>query len=145
MASHKILLVEDNPDDVELTLHACQVGRIASDVVVARDGEEALEYLFGTGRHLGRAGEGLPAVMILDLNLPGISGLDVLRSIRQRPETRRIPVVILTASDDLANVIGGYDLGVNSYIRKPAEFDAFTEMMSRLQRYWLVTNTAPPV
>lgn len=144
MARHKILLVEDNPDDVELTLHACRTNRIASDVVVTRDGEEALEYLFGTGRHLGRAGEGFPAVMILDINLPGISGLDVLRSIRQRPETRRIPVVILTASDDLANVIGGYDLGVNSYIRKPAGFDAFTEMMSRLQRYWLVTNTAPP-
>ena len=144
MANHKILLVEDNPDDVELALHACQANRIDAEIVVARDGEEALEYLFRTGRHAGRMLEDIPKVMVLDLNLPGISGLDVLRSVRLRPETRRIPVVILTSSEDEAQVLGGYELGANSYIRKPTEFDAFAEIMNQLQRYWLVTNTAPP-
>jgi len=145
MANHKILLVEDNPDDVELALHACRNNRFDADIVVARDGEEALEYLFCTGRHAGRIGAEIPTVMVLDLNLPGIGGLDVLRSLRQNPRTRRIPVVILTSSDDQALVASGYELGVNSYIRKPAEFDAFAEIMSQLQQYWLVTNTAPPV
>ena len=145
MANHEILLVEDNPDDVELALHACRNNRFDADIVVARDGEEALEYLFCTGRHAGRIGAEIPTVMVLDLNLPGIGGLDVLRSLRQNPRTRRIPVVILTSSDDQALVARGYELGVNSYIRKPAEFDAFAEIMSQLQQYWLVTNTAPPV
>ncbi len=145
MANHKILLVEDNPDDVELALHACQSNRIDADIIVARDGEEALEYLFCTGRHAGRTCKDIPSVMVLDLKLPGIGGLEVLRSLRQHPETRRIPVVILTSSEDEAHVVGGYELGVNSYIRKPAEFAAFTQIMSQLQRYWLVTNTAPPV
>ena len=145
MASHKILLVEDNPDDVELALHACRSNRFAADdIVVARDGEEALEYLFCTGRHAGRPSEDIPAVIVLDLNLPGIGGLEVLRFVRRSPQTRRIPVVILTSSDEEVSIVGSYELGVNSYIRKPAEFDIFTEIMCQLQRHWLVTNTAPP-
>ena len=144
MASHKILLVEDNPDDVELALHACRRNRLSAEVVVARDGEEALEYLFAIGRYAGREQGDLPAVMVLDLKLPGMDGLEVLRSIRQRPETRRLPVVILTSSESEEHVMGGYELGANSFIRKPTEFEAFTDIMERLQRYWLVTNTAPP-
>lgn len=145
MASHKILLVEDNPDDVELALHACRITRLGADIVVARDGEEALEYLFGTGRYAGRSSKDIPTVMVLDLNLPGIGGLEVLRSMRLCPETRRIPVVILTSSDEESSVVGSYELGVNSYIRKPSDFDAFTDVIIRLQQYWLVTNTAPPM
>lgn len=145
MTSHKILLVEDNPDDVELALHACRISHIASDVMVTRDGEEALEYLFCVGRYLDRASNDLPALMVLDLHLPGIGGLEVLRSLRQRPETRRIPVVILTSSDEIKDVAEGYDLGVNSYIRKPVQFEDFTKIMRQLQQYWLVTNTAPPM
>ena len=145
MASHKILLVEDNPDDVELALHACQRNRLSAELVVAHDGEEALEYLFATGRYAGRERDDFPVVMLLDITLPGMDGLEVLRSIRQRPETRRLPVVILTSSQSEEYVRSGYELGVNSYIRKPAEFEAFTDIMGRLQRYWLVTNTAPPV
>ncbi|MDO8606323.1 MAG: response regulator [Phaeospirillum sp.] len=138
-------MVEDNPDDVELALHACRISHIASDVMVTRDGEEALEYLFCVGRYLDRASNDLPALMVLDLHLPGIGGLEVLRSLRQRPETRRIPVVILTSSDEIKDVAEGYDLGVNSYIRKPVQFEDFTKIMRQLQQYWLVTNTAPPM
>jgi len=145
MANHKILLVEDNDDDVELTLHAFRGSRVANEVVVVRSGEEALDYLFATGQYAGREVGQVPAVVLLDLQLPGISGLDVLRSLRSRAETRRVPVVILTTSDAESDIVGGYDLGVNSYIRKPVGFSGFTEVVNQLGLYWLVTNTAPPV
>lgn len=145
MGSHKILLVEDNDDDIELTLHAFRSSRIGNEIVVAHDGEEALDYLFGTGRHAGEDRDGCPAVVLLDIQLPGISGLDVLRSLRERPETKRIPVVILTTSDAESDIVRGYDLGVNSYIRKPVGFQAFTDVVNQLGLYWLVTNTASPV
>ncbi|CAA7613803.1 response regulator [Magnetospirillum sp. SS-4] len=140
----QVLLVEDNQDDVELALHAFRGSTVAPTIIVVRDGEEALEYLFGTGRHAGRTSRELPALVLLDLQLPGIGGLEVLRRLRERPETRRIPVVILTTSDDQADIIGGYDRGVNSYIRKPTAFESFSDMVRQLEHYWLVTNLAPP-
>ena len=145
MASHKILLIEDHPDDVELAVHGCKASRVASDVVVVGSGGEALEYLFATGRHAGRDQHDLPALVILDIGLPDMGGLEVLRTMRGHKETRRIPVVVLTNSDSDADVIGSYDLGANSYIRKPVEFDVFTNIMVQLKQYWLVTNTAPPM
>lgn len=144
MASHSILLVEDNSDDVELTLHAFRTSRVANEIVVARDGEAALDYMFGTGPYAGRDIRELPALVLLDLKLPGIGGIDVLRALRARVETRRVPVVILTTSDEEADVAGCYDLGVNSYIRKPVAFDAFNEVVNQLGLYWLVMNTPPP-
>ncbi len=144
MATSKILLVEDNQDDVELTQYAFRASQVNNELDVVRDGEEALEYLFGVGRHTGRRSCERPALVLLDLKLPGIGGLDVLRSMRARPETRRIPVVILTTSDDQSDVVNGYDLGVNSYIRKPVAFHDFSSLVEQLGLYWLVTNTAPP-
>ncbi|HYH37846.1 MAG TPA: response regulator [Azospirillum sp.] len=144
MDRHRILLVEDNADDVELTLHAFRASRVANEVVVARDGETALDHLFGTGACAGRDVHDLPALVLLDLKLPGIGGIDVLRALRARPETRRVPVVVLTTSDETADVAGCYDLGVNSYIRKPVAFDAFNDVVNQLGLYWLVTNTPPP-
>lgn len=146
MNSHKILLVEDNPDDVELTMHAFRTSRMANEIVVATDGEHALDYLFGTGDHAARnETKELPALVLLDLKLPGISGLDVLRRVRENALTKRIPVVILTTSDDEADIINGYNLGVNSYIRKPVDFGAFTGVVDQLGLYWLVMNTPSPV
>lgn len=145
MDRHKILLVEDNADDVELTLHAFRASRVANEVVVARDGEAALDYLFAAGAHAGRDLRDLPALVLLDLKLPGIGGIDVLRALRARAETRRVPVVVLTTSDETTDVAGCYDLGVNSYIRKPVAFDAFNDVVNQLGLYWLVTNTPPPV
>lgn len=144
MGRHSILLVEDNADDVELTLHAFRSSRVANDIVVARDGETALDYLFGTGRYAGRDIRELPALVLLDLKLPGIGGIEVLRALRARAETRRVPVVVLTTSDETTDVVGCYDLGVNSYIRKPVAFDAFNDVVNQLGLYWLVTNTPPP-
>ncbi|PWC35582.1 response regulator [Azospirillum sp. TSO22-1] len=144
MDQHKILLVEDNADDVELTLHAFRASRVANEVVVMRDGETALDYLFGTGAYAGRDVRDLPALVLLDLKLPGIGGIEVLRALRARPETRRVPVVVLTTSDETTDVGGCYDLGVNSYIRKPVAFDAFNDVVNQLGLYWLVTNTPPP-
>lgn len=144
MGHQNILLVEDNADDVELTLHAFRSSRVANDIVVARDGESALSYLFGTGPYAGRDVRELPALVLLDLKLPGIGGIDVLRALRARAETRRVPVVVLTTSDEKADVAGCYDLGVNSYIRKPVAFDAFNDVVNQLGLYWLVTNTPPP-
>jgi two-component system response regulator len=146
MGSHKILLVEDNPDDVELTMHAFRTSRMANEIVVARDGEDALAYLFGTEQYASRAGDDdLPALVLLDIKLPGISGLDVLRRLRENARTRRIPVVILTTSDDQTDIVSGYDLGVNSYIRKPVDFSAFTGVVDQLGLYWLVMNTPSPI
>ena len=144
MKVSQVLLVEDNEDDVELALHAFRGSRVTPDIKVVRDGEEALEFLWSTGRHAGRHPGDLPSLVLLDLKLPGISGLEVLRRLRERPQTRRVPVVILTTSDDEADIIGGYDRGVNSYIRKPVGFASFVEMVQQLEHYWLVTNLAPP-
>lgn len=144
MERAKILLVEDNDDDVELTVHAFQRSRVANEIIVLRDGEAALDYLFARGAYDGREREEHPALVLLDLKLPGISGLEVLRDLRAHEETRRIPIVILTTSDDEADIVKGYNLGVNSYIRKPVGFDAFTKVVDQLGLYWLVTNTPPP-
>lgn len=144
-SSQTILLVEDNHDDVELTMLAFRRSRMANEILVAWNGEEALDYLFGTGAYAGRDPANAPALVLLDLKLPGLGGLDVLRRIRERPETKRIPVVILTTSDDEADVVTGYNLGVNSYIRKPVDFSSFVGVVDQLGLYWLVVNTASPV
>lgn len=144
MQSSTILLAEDNPDDVELTLYALAEDNLADNVVIARDGEEALEYIFGTGKHEGRDVHDLPALILLDIKMPKINGLDVLERIRGDERTRRIPIVVLTTSDEDADRIKGYDLGVNSYIRKPVEFDVFVETVRQLGLYWLVTNLPAP-
>jgi two-component system response regulator len=140
-----ILLVEDNPDDVELTIRAFRKNNIGNKVVVARDGVEALDYLFGTGAHASRNVKDLPVVILLDLKLPKIDGLDVLKSIRQNELTRLLPVVILTSSAEEKDKLNGYKLGANSYVRKPVQFDQFVEAIKHLGLYWLIWNEPPPV
>ncbi len=142
--SKTILLVEDNPSDIELTQRALAKGRILNELVVASDGEEALDYLFGRGEYAGRENFELPALTLLDLKLPKVSGLDVLRKIRSEPATRRMSVVILTSSREERDVAAGYDLGVNSYIQKPVDFDHFVQSVAQLGLYWLVLNEEPP-
>ena len=138
----KILLVEDNPDDVALTLRALKSNNITNDVVVAQDGVQALDHLFGSG---GKAAlEELPAVVLLDLKLPRVSGLEVLERIRGDDRTRLLPVVILTSSDEEQDLIRGYKLGANSYVRKPVDFVEFTQAAKQLGLYWLLMNRAPP-
>lgn len=144
MSGKIILLVEDNPDDVALTLRALKKNHIVNEVVVARDGEEALEYLTATGRHAGRAVAVLPQVILLDLKLPKLGGLEVLRAIRANPQTRLLPVVVLTSSSEEPDIIASYDLGANSYIRKPVDFNQFLEAVRQLGLYWLLLNQAPP-
>lgn len=139
-----ILLVEDNPDDEALTLRALKKNNIMNEVVVARDGVEALDYLFGTGAHAGRDTSYLPQIVLLDLKLPKIDGLEVLRRIRADERTRLQPVVILTTSNEDRDVITSYQLGANSYIRKPVDFEQFMEAVRHLGLYWLVLNIAPP-
>jgi two-component system response regulator len=139
-----ILLVEDNADDVALTLRAFKKNNIANRVVVAGDGVEALDFLFGTGGHAGREVAGLPALVLLDLKLPRVDGLEVLRRIRADDRTKLLPVVILTSSKEEQDVVNGYSLGANSYIRKPVDFDQFVEAARQLGLYWLVLNEGPP-
>jgi two-component system response regulator len=138
-----ILLVEDNPDDEELTLRALNRNLIANDVVVAHDGEEALDFIFGRGAWAGRDPANLPALILLDLNLPVLDGLGVLRQIRADERTRRAPVVILTSSSEQRDLVRSYDLGANSYVRKPVEFEEFVEAVRQLGVYWLVLNELP--
>ena len=138
----KILLVEDNPDDVALTLRALKSRNITNDVVVANDGVQALEYLFGAASKPGT--EELPAVVLLDLKLPKVNGLEVLQRIRADERTKMLPVVILTSSDEERDIIKGYSLGANSYVRKPVDFVEFTEAAKQLGLYWLLMNRAPP-
>jgi two-component system response regulator len=139
-----ILLVEDNPDDEELTLRALQKNNILNKVIVAHDGVEALDYLFATGSHAGRDTTVMPEVILLDLKLPKIDGLEVLRRIRSDESTRLLPVVILTSSKEECDMIESYSLGANSYIRKPVDFIQFGEAVQQLGLYWLVLNVAPP-
>jgi CheY-like chemotaxis protein len=139
-----ILLVEDNPSDIDLTKRALANANIANKVVVAEDGQEALDYLFGTGHYAGRDAAPLLAVVLLDLKLPKVDGLDVLRRIRADERTKRLPVVILTSSQEEQDIAAGYDLGANSYIRKPVDFLKFAEAIKTLGLYWLVLNEPPP-
>ena len=143
MKDKVILLVEDNADDEILTLRALKVNNIANEVVVARDGAGALDYLFGTGPHSGRDTSVRPQVVLLDLNLPKIAGLDVLRRIRSEESTRMLPVVVLTTSNEEKDLVDGYSLGANSYVRKPVDFAQFSEAVRQLGMYWLVLNTTP--
>lgn len=138
-----ILLVEDNPDDVDLTLRAFKKNNITNQVIVAKDGVEALDYLRGTGTYAGRNVNELPVVVMLDLNLPKISGLEVLRNIRKDELTNLIPVVILTSSVEQKDIVEGYKLGANSYIRKPVDFEQFVEAVKLLGLYWTLWNETP--
>ncbi len=139
-----ILLVEDNPDDEALTLRALKKNNILNEVVVAHDGAEALDYLFAEGAHAERDPGIMPEVVLLDLKLPKIGGLEVLKRLRADERTRLLPVVVLTSSNQEQDIITSYDLGANSYIRKPVDFNQFIEAVRQLGLYWLVLNEAPP-
>jgi len=139
-----ILLVEDNDDDVELTLRALRRNRVANRVDVVRDGAEAMEYLFATGSYSGRDLRDTPNLVLLDLKLPKVGGLEVLERLRADARTRRLPVVILTSSNVESDLARSYDLGANSYIRKPVDFTQFMEAVNQLGLYWLVLNESPP-
>jgi len=140
-----ILLVEDNPDDETLTLRALRKNQILNEIIVARDGEEALDFLFGTGSHAGRDTTIQPQLILLDLKLPKVDGLEVLKRLRADPRTALQPVAILTTSNEERDIVASYQLGVNSYIRKPVDFDSFIEAVRQLGLYWLVLNVAPPL
>jgi DNA-binding response OmpR family regulator len=140
----RILLVEDNPDDEALARRALKKNGMDQGLVVARDGVEALDYLHGTGSYEGRDTTEQPALVLLDLKLPRLNGLEVLKRLREDRRTRLLPVVLLTSSDDEKDRIDGYDLGANSYVRKPLDFGEFTEAVRQLGQYWLKTNLAPP-
>jgi two-component system response regulator len=144
MRTRTILLVEDNRDDVELTLHAFRESKAADDIVVVRDGAEALEYLFGSGRYATRDLSTGPDLVLLDLKLPKLDGFEVLRGIRADPRTRRLPVVVLTSSREEQDVRRCYDLGANSFVRKPVDFVEFVEVSRQLGAYWLVLNERSP-
>jgi len=140
----EILLVEDNPDDLELTLHALRSDKLANTIEVARDGEEALDYFYRRGRFAGRPDGFHPSLVLLDLKLPKIDGLEVLRAIKKDPGTSAIPVVVLTSSKEEKDMVMSYQLGVNSYIQKPVDFSQFRETVKQLGLYWLVINQPPP-
>ena len=144
MSDKSILLVEDNPDDAALTVHALETNNIGNRLVLARDGVEALDYLFCTGTYAGRDPDDHPSVVLLDLKLPKIDGLEVLRRIRATESTRLQPVVILTSSNEEEDRIKGYALGANSYVRKPVDFDDFVRAAGQLGLYWLLLNQTPP-
>jgi two-component system response regulator len=139
-----ILLVEDNPDDELLTLRALKKNRIANEVVVARDGVEALDYLLGTGAYVGRDTSVTPQVILLDLNLPKVGGLEVLKRLRADDRTRLLPVVVLTSSKEEEDIVASYENGANAYVRKPVEFDRFSEAVSTLGLFWLLLNEVRP-
>jgi two-component system response regulator len=144
MTNKTILLVEDNPDDEELTLRALRKNNVLNEVAVARDGAEALDYLFCRGPYADRDLRVQPSMTLLDLKLPKIDGLEVLRQIRANPATQMLPVVILTSSKEEQDVVTGYRLGANSYIRKPVDFEQFVDAVRSLGLYWLVLNETPP-
>ena len=145
MPNNIILLIEDNPDDEALTLRALKKKNIANEVVVARDGAEALDYLFAKGAFKDRDASILPAVILLDLKLPKVDGLEVLRGIRADQRTRFLPVVVLTSSNEEQDLLNSYSNGCNSYIRKPVDFDDFVEAIAHLGLYWLVLNQSAPI
>jgi len=143
MKQKDILLVEDNSDDIELTVMALKEAKITNPVVVARNGVEALDYLFRTGTHAGRASADQPVVVLLDIKLPLLNGIDVLKRMREDERTRRTPVVMLTSSTEQADIVRTYDLGANSYVRKPVEFENFVVAARQLGLYWTVLNESP--
>ncbi|MGH7683428.1 MAG: response regulator [Candidatus Acidiferrales bacterium] len=145
METRPILLIEDNPDDEALTLRALQKNNIKNEVVIARDGAEALDYLFGIGTHAGRDTRLMPHVILLDLKLPKVSGFEVLKALRTDARTKLLPVVILTSSNEERDRIEGYGLGANSYVRKPVEFGSFIEAVRNLGLYWLILNESAPL
>jgi CheY-like chemotaxis protein len=138
-----ILLVDDSQEDVDLTLHALRSENLANHVFIARDGEEALEFLFCSGPHAGRSWDHPPKMVLLDLKLPKVDGLQVLRQVKGDPRTRTIPVILMTSSKEERDRAIGYDLGANSYLQKPVDFDEFRKMVKLLGLYWLVTNQPP--
>lgn len=143
MGNRNILLVEDNPDDAELTLRAFAKHRVADRVVVVQDGSEALEYLFAEGRYASLSDNEPPDVVLLDLKLPKVDGLEVLRRVRAHRRTRLLPVVVITSSNDQRDIIESYGLGANSYVRKPVDFVQFSDTVRQLGVYWLLLNEAP--
>ncbi len=138
-----VLLVEDNPDDVELTLRAFKKYKIMNEVVVAKDGAEALDFLFCKGKYAGRDANNLPEVILLDLKLPKVNGLEVLQRLRSDERTRHLPVIILTSSNEERDLIDGYKLGANSYVQKPVDFFQFSDAVGQLGVYWLLVNKSP--
>ncbi len=139
-ASIEILLVEDNPNDVELTLHALKKYRVTNSIHVVRDGEEALDYIFGRGAYNGRNVLDTPKVILLDLKLPKVDGIEVLRQLKSDPDTQMIPVVVMTSSREERDIVETYQLGVNSYIVKPVDFEQFTHAVQQVGLYWLLLN-----
>ena len=144
MANKIIMLVEDNPDDEALTVRALKKHKVVNEVVVARDGVEALDYLLGEGTHAGRDLSVMPQMVLLDLKLPKLDGLGVLRRIRGNERTKRLPVIVLTSSNEEQDLIASYDLGANSYVCKPVNYEQFVEAASQLGLYWLILNQPPP-
>jgi two-component system, response regulator len=140
----EILLVEDNSADLELTLHALRHNNLANRIEVARDGEEALDFLFCTGEHSARNPNQMPKLILLDLKLPKVDGIEVLRQVKANPKTKSIPITVLTSSKEGNDLSRCYELGVNSYIQKPVDFDKFREVVKQFSLYWLVVNTPPP-
>ena len=143
MNDKTILLVEDNPDDADLTLRALKQQKILNEVLLARDGAEALDYLFGTGAYAGRDTSRMPQLVLLDLKLPKVDGLEVLGQLKANEESRTIPVVVLTSSREEQDIVRSYKMGVNSYIVKPVNFDNFSEAVAQLGLYWLLLNQPP--
>ena len=144
MPEKMILLVEDNPDDEALTMRALKQSKLANEIVVTRDGQEAVEFLFGTGKYEGRDLSHMPTVILLDLKLPKLSGLEVLQQLRADPRTRLTPVVVLTSSSEDEDMMRSYQLGANSYVRKPVIFGRFADAVSQLGLYWMLLNQPPP-
>ncbi len=144
MSDKLILLVEDNPDDEELTLRALKHAKLANEIAIARDGREALDFLFGKGQYANRDVSRMPTVILLDLKLPKLGGLEVLEALRGDPRTQLIPVVVLTSSSEDEDMLRSYKLGANSYVRKPVEFGSFANAVSQLGLYWMLLNQPPP-
>jgi len=144
VAEKAILLIEDNPDDEALTIHSIRAAKIANPIVVARDGVEALDYLLARGIHAGRDAQHLPAIALLDINLPRVDGLEVLKQVRSDDRTRFLPVVVLTSSREDQDIVRAYGLGANSYVRKPVNLEQLKESVRQLALYWLQVNEPPP-